>query len=93
MLSFFLRGGTKAVLLKAGVLIAIIAFADWRADKDVTLGFLYLFPMLMVGGVLKRWQIGIVAALCTFLTELFDSFDWRPSAGIPRDIFVHHFCI
>ena len=65
MLSFFLRGGTKSALLKAGLLIAIIAFADWRADKDVTLGFLYLFPMLMVGSVLKRWQIAIVAALCT----------------------------
>jgi len=88
MLAFFLRGGTKSVLLRAGVLIAIIAFADWRADKDVTLGFLYLFPMLMVGSVLKRWQIGIVAALCTLLAEIFDSFDWRPSAGIPRDILI-----
>src|SRR6202050_4155195 len=88
MLSFFLRGGTKLVLLKAGLLIALIAFADWRADKDVTLGFLYLFPMLMVGSVLARWQIGIAAALCTFLAEEFDSFDWRPASGIPRDILV-----
>src|SRR3984885_8872535 len=88
MLSFFLRGGTKSVLLKAAVLIAIIALIDWRADKDVTLGFLYLFPMLMVGSVLKRWQIAIVAALCTILTEIFDSFDFRPSAGIPRDILI-----
>jgi two-component system sensor kinase FixL len=88
MLSFFLRGGTRSVLLKAGALIAVIAFADWRADKDVTLGFLYLFPMLMVGSVLKRWQIGIVAAICTLLAEVFDSFDWRPSAGIPRDILI-----
>src|ERR1700691_904438 len=88
MLSFFLRGGTKYVLLKAGVLIALIAFADWRADKDVTLGFLYLFPMLMVGSVLTRWQIGMVAAFCTFLAEEFDSFDWRPASGIPRDILI-----
>jgi two-component system, LuxR family, sensor kinase FixL len=88
MLSFFLRGGTKAVLLKAALLIALIAVADWRADKDVTLGFLYLFPMLMVGNVLKRWQIAIVAALCTLLAEIFDSFEWRPSAGIPRDILI-----
>jgi PAS domain S-box-containing protein len=88
MLSLFLRGGTQSVLLKAGLLIAAIAFADWRADRDVTLGFLYLFPMLMVGSVLKRWQIGIVAALCTLLAEIFDSFEWRPSAGIPRDILI-----
>jgi two-component system, LuxR family, sensor kinase FixL len=88
MLSFFLRGGPKAVLLKAGLLIAAIAVADWGADQEVTLGFLYLFPMLMVGSVLNRWQIAGVAAFCTFLAELFDSFDWRPSTGIPRDILV-----
>ena len=88
MLSFFLRGGTKTVLLKAGLLIAVIAFADWRADKDVTLSFLYLFPMLMVGSVLQRWQIAIVAALCTFLAEIFDSFEWHLSAGVPRDILI-----
>ena len=23
-----------------------------------------------------------------YLTEIFDSFDWRPSAGIPRDILI-----
>lgn len=88
MLSLFLRGGTKSVLLKAALLIAAIAIADWRADKEVTLGFLYLFPMLMVGSVLKRWQIAIVAALCTLLAEIFDSFEWRASAGIPRDILI-----
>lgn len=88
MLSFFLRGGPKSVLLKAGLLMAAIALADWGADKEVTLGFLYLFPMLMVGSVLKRWQIVVVAAFCTFLAEIFDSFEWRPSTGIPRDILV-----
>jgi PAS domain S-box-containing protein len=88
MLSLLLRGGTRSILLKAGLLITLIALADWRADKEVTLGFLYLFPMLLVGSVLQRWQIALVAALCTFLTEIFDSFEWRPSAGIPRDILV-----
>src|SRR5277367_1667341 len=88
MLAFFLRGGTKSVLLKAGLLIAAIAVVDWRADRDVTLGFLYLFPMLMVGSVLKRWQIATVAVLCTVLAEIFDSFEWRPSSGIPRDILI-----
>src|ERR1700761_7265985 len=88
MLSFLLRGGTKAVMAKAILLIALIAVADWKADKDVTLSFLYLFPMLLVGSVLKRWQIAIVAAICTFLAEIFDSFEFRPSAGIPRDILI-----
>jgi two-component system sensor kinase FixL len=88
MLSFLLRGGRGAVLLKAALMIGVIAFVDWRVEKDLPLGFLYLFPMLLVGSVLNRWQIVVVAACCTFLTEIFDSFQWRPEAGIPRDILI-----
>jgi PAS domain S-box-containing protein len=69
-------------------MIAVIAFADWRVEGNIPLGFLYLFPMLLVGSVLKRWQIAAVAALCTFLTEMFDSFVWFPAAGVPRDILI-----
>jgi len=88
MLYFLLRGSRWAVLLKAALLIGVIAFADSRVEKDLPLGFLYLFPMLLVGSVLKRWQIAVVAACCTILTEFFDSFQWRPEAGIPRDILI-----
>src|SRR5260370_3785869 len=88
MLFFLLRGAPKAVLLRAGVMIAVIAFADWRVEGNVPLGFLYLFPMLLVGSVLSRWQIAGVAALCTFLTEMFDSFQWFPGTGVPRDILI-----
>jgi len=88
MLFFLLKGSPRAVLLRAGIMIALIAFADWRIEGNIPLGFLYLFPMLLVGSVLKRWQIAAVAALCTFLAEMFDSFEWFPSPGIPRDILV-----
>src|ERR1700735_4622029 len=88
MLFFLLRGSPRAVLLRAGLMIALIAFVDWRVEGNIPLGFLYLFPMLLVGSVLKRWQIAAVAALCTFLTEMFDSFTWFPAAGVPRDILI-----
>lgn len=88
MLSFFLRGGRKAVLIRAGVMIALIAIADWRIEGNIPLGFLYLFPMLLVGSALSRWQIAAVAAVCTFLTEMFDTFDWFSPAGVPRDILI-----
>ncbi len=88
MLSFLLRGSPKAVLLRAGLMIALIAFVDWRIEGDIPLGFLYLFPMLLVGSALNRWQIAAVAALCTFLTEIFDTFQWFPEAGIPRNILI-----
>jgi len=95
MLAFLLRGSTTAVLLRSGLMIAVIAVADWRIEGNIPLGFLYLFPMLLAGSVLSRWQITLVAALCTCLTEAFDSFDWLPGTGIPRDIliFAAFFCM
>ncbi len=59
MLSFFLRGARAAVLTRAALMIAAIALVDWRIEGNVPLGFLYLFPMLLVGSVLARWQIAI----------------------------------
>jgi two-component system sensor kinase FixL len=95
MLSFFLRGTRTAVLIRAGMMIAAIGVIDWRIEGNVPLGFLYLFPMLLVGSVLSRGQIAGVAAVCTLLTELFDSFEWSFPAGIPRDIliFAAFFCM
>jgi PAS domain S-box-containing protein len=95
MLSFLLRGTRTAVLIRAALMTAAIAVVDWRIEGNIPLGFLYLFPMLLVGSVLTRWQIGMAAAICTLLTELFDSFDWYQPAGIPRDIliFAAFFCM
>jgi two-component system, LuxR family, sensor kinase FixL len=88
MLFFLLRGSRKAVLLRAGAMIALIAFADWRIETNIPIGFLYLFPMLLVGSVLNRWQIACAATLCAVLTETFDSYEWLPESGVPRDIMV-----
>ncbi len=60
----------------AGISIALIALIDWRFEANVSFGFLYLFPMLLVGGCLTWLQIAGVAALCTGLTEAFDPFPW-----------------
>jgi two-component system sensor kinase FixL len=43
-------------------------------------------PMLLIGRVLSRWQICFAAALCTGLTEAFNSLKWNPAVGLPRDI-------
>lgn len=75
-----------SVLLRACILVALIAVADWRIDVEIPLGFLYLFPMMLVGRVLNRWQICVAAALCTFLAEAFNSLKWSPAVGLPRDI-------
>jgi len=88
VLSFLFNGKPKATLAQAVMLIVLIALVDWRVETNVSLGFLYLFPMLMVGVSLNRWQIGAVAALCTFLEEAFDPFPFLPSESIPRMILV-----
>ena len=76
-------------------MIAVIAVVDWRAENELPLGFLYLAPMLMAGRVLRPWQIACVALLCTVLAELFDSFAWSLTAGVPRDVlyFSSFFCV
>jgi len=80
------RDTPQSLLLRSGLLIVIIAVADWRIDADIPLGFLYLLPMLLLGRILTRWQIGAAAILCTGLTEAFNGLKWTPSVGLPRDI-------
>jgi PAS domain S-box-containing protein len=88
MLSFLIRGTPRAVLLRAVAMTTVIAVTDSRINGDVQLGFLYLFPMLLAGSVLNRWQIALSAFTCTVLTELFDDYDWFFPGSIPRDILI-----
>ncbi len=55
----------------AASLIALVAIVDWLTDPFISLGFLYLFPLMMAGGYLSRWQIVAVALLCAGLGEAF----------------------
>jgi two-component system sensor kinase FixL len=80
----FLQGTRTRVLACAGVLVAAIALVDWHFQENISFGFLYLFPMLMVGGSLTWLQMAGVAALCTGLTEAFDPFPWAMPVGISR---------
>ncbi len=88
MLTFFLRLSRTKLLLIAGAMILAVALVDWYVELNVAFGFLYLFPMLIVGSCLPRWQLGLLAGLCTFLAERFAPFRWDSAAGVPRDIFM-----
>lgn len=92
--SIFVSGSRKTALPILALAIVLIGAADWRASAEIPLGFLYLFPMLIAGSALSRWQIACVAAICTVLAEAFDEFLWTLSAGIPRDIlyFAAFYC-
>jgi two-component system, LuxR family, sensor kinase FixL len=88
MLSFFLRLSRTKLLLIAGAMILAVALVDWRVELNVAFGFLYLFPMLIVGSCLPRWQLALLGGLCTLLAERFAPFPWEPDAGVPRDLFM-----
>ena len=74
MLSFFLRLSRTKLLLVAAAMILAVALIDWRVELNVSFGFLYLFPMLIVGSCLPRWQLALLGGLCTFLAERFAPF-------------------
>jgi two-component system sensor kinase FixL len=72
----------------AFVLIVITAVIDWRVDAPIAFGFLYLFPVLLVGSVRPRWQVLATAMLCTLLADLFDPFRFSLSVALPQDVLV-----
>lgn len=84
MFALFFGGNRQSALVRAGSLIAAIALIDWSIVGEIPLGFLYLAPMLIVGAVLEPWQIGAVAAICTFLAEIFDDLPWTLRTGLSR---------
>ena len=90
MFSVVSHGSRKGIVLRAGILILAIAIADWCVDPEIPLEFLCVFPVVLLGGALSRWQLGLAAGLCTFLAEMFVGHRWlsRAQATAARDILV-----
>jgi PAS domain S-box-containing protein len=61
------------VLATSGAIIAIVAAVDWWTKPYVSLGFLYLFPIMFAAAFLPRWLIALVGVVCAVLAELFSS--------------------
>jgi two-component system, LuxR family, sensor kinase FixL len=69
--SIYSEENRKRFLVAAAILIVVIAVVDWQTKPFISIGFLYLFPILLVAGFLPRWQIALVALVCAVLQELF----------------------
>src|SRR5208282_823868 len=69
--SIYSRNNRTPFLIAAALLIAVIAIIDWLTKPYISIGFLYLFPILLIAGFLPRWQIVLVALVCAVLQELF----------------------
>jgi PAS domain S-box-containing protein len=90
--AFKMSGGiVRSAVWRAGaavVIIGVIAVIDWRVELDVAFGFLYVFPLILVGTVLPRWGIALIAILCTSLADIFDPYPFIAGVSIPHDILV-----
>jgi two-component system sensor kinase FixL len=84
-LSIFAASNRQPLIAVAGVLVAAIAFVDWATKPFISLGFLYLFPIMMMGGFLPRAQIVAVALVCAVLQEAFSNLPGNE--GVARLLF------
>ena len=69
----FAPANRTRLLIVAVVLGCAIAALDWATKPYFSVGFLYLFPVIIVGGYLSRSKIIGVALLCALLQELFSN--------------------
>ena len=63
------------VLLAAGAIMLVIAVVDWWTMPYVSLGFLYLFPIMLAAGFLPRWAVALLGVTCAILAEAFSALD------------------
>jgi two-component system, LuxR family, sensor kinase FixL len=63
------------VLIASVVLTIGIAVFDWATKPYFSLGFLYLFPIMLAAGFLPRWAIVLLGIACAELSERFSNLD------------------
>jgi PAS domain S-box-containing protein len=69
------RRNRTPVLLASSVIVVAIAAVDWWTKPYFSLGFLYLFPIMLVAGILPRWTIVLLGLACALLSERFSNLD------------------
>jgi len=84
-LAIYSRTNRKILLITAVVLTGIIAVVDWYTRPFISIGFLYLFPIMLISGIFRRWQIVAVSVLCAVLQELYSNLPL--DNAIPRLVF------
>jgi signal transduction histidine kinase len=67
-----LKAGKGKALFATGVMILLIAIADWAIGNRASLGLLYILPMMLGATVLLPWQTVVLALVCAVLRAVFD---------------------
>lgn len=84
-LALYSRSNRRVLLALAAILAGLIAAVDWYTRPYISIGFLYLFPVMLVSGIFRRWQIVIVASGFALLQEVFSNLPF--DSAIPRLVF------
>src|SRR3974377_468192 len=63
----------NSVLRISIAIILVIALVDWWTLPYISLGFLYLFPIMLAAGFLSRKAIVLLGICCAILAEIFSS--------------------
>ena len=58
----------------------LIALTDMYVERNISLGVLYIFPIVIAAMAFRRGEMLVLIAICTFLHEHFASFSWQPDA-------------
>lgn len=85
LLAAYSRANRSILLVAAVGLTVLIAFVDWYTRPFISIGFLYLFPIMLLSGVLNRWQIVAASTVCAVLQESYSNLPL--DNAIPRMVF------
>src|SRR5580698_9712320 len=86
MIREILQRQPRTVLLGAVLLTALIAITDWQIVFEATLGFLYMFPLVLLGTVWGWKRLLPAAAFCTYLSDRLDPFP--VDMQVPRNVLI-----
>ena len=73
VIGFCLKAGRNRILTAIGALVVVVAFTDWVVGDKVSLGVLYILPMMLGASILRPWETAMLATLCAFLRAWIDT--------------------
>jgi PAS domain S-box-containing protein len=71
----------RTVFIVVLAMVVAIAIADAYVQRNISLGVLYTFPVVLAAMSFRRSEMLIVTAVCAVLREHFAPFSWEPDVG------------
>lgn len=72
LIAFCLRAGKVPISTATVLLVLLVALADWASGNTVSLGVLYILPMMLGAVILGAIEIAGLALVCAALRARFD---------------------